>query len=170
MTSQKLRHRPSLGERGSLQAYRAGCRCDPCKAANTRQRRMDRARAKQRGEHPIFSIVEDTQQAPPQTTEPRTTPQGRARGDMETAVESDLIAIDNANPEKGMTYNTLRAAAIALAREIDNDDSTSKAPLVKQLMEVMSKLAGKDGDDDPLAFLAGLADEFPSTPGGDEEV
>lgn len=170
MVSVKLRHRPSMGERGSLSAYRAGCRCDPCKAANTRQRRMDRARAKQRSERPVFTIVEDTQPAPLETTEPRTTPQGRAKGDMEVAVESDLIAIDHANPEKGMTYNTLRAAAVALAREIDNDDSTSKAPLVKQLMEVMSKLAGKDGDDDPLAFLAGLADEFPSASGGDEAV
>lgn len=168
MTSERVRHRPSLGERGTVAAYRKGCRCEACKAANTRQRRMDRARAKQRGERPMLTLVDDTQAEPPQTTEPRTTPPSGAVGDMEAAVVTDLIAIDNANPEKGMTYNTLRAAAIALAREIDSADSTSKAPLVKQLLEVMSKLTGKDGDDDPLAFLAGLADEFPSSTGGDD--
>lgn len=80
----------------------------------------------------------------------------------------DLESIEAATPEPGLLFNTLRAAAVALAREIDSFGSTSKAPLVKQLLEVMSKLAGKDSDDDPLAFLSGLADEFATTSGGDD--
>lgn len=64
-------------------------------------------------------------------------------------------------------FNTLKAAAVALAKEIDNIESTSKAPLVKQLVDVMSKLTGKETDDDPLGFLTGLAEEFPSAQGWD---
>mgnify|MGYP001627796904 FL=1 len=81
---------------------------------------------------------------------------------MEKAVREDLASIAKEDAPHGLMFNTLKAAAMALAKEIDNIESTSKAPLVKQLVDVMSKLTGKEADDDPLGFLAGLADEFPT--------
>ncbi|MEZ3156867.1 hypothetical protein AB1K56_08030 [Microbacterium sp. BWR-S6Y] len=80
---------------------------------------------------------------------------------METAVRADLGALENLDIPGAATF---KASAIILAKELDDLDSrASKAPLVKQLMDVMGRLTKKEaGDDDPLGFLADLADEFPA--------
>lgn len=67
-----------------------------------------------------------------------------AYGAMEKSVSDDLASYDHDRP----FFNTLKAAALALAREIDDIDSrTSKAPLVKQLVDVVREIKGKDADD-----------------------
>jgi len=67
------------------------------------------------------------------------------------------VAIDLSDVTAGDRpfFNTLRAAALTLARELDDLDSrSSKAPLVKQLVDVVRELKGKAGPkDDPLATL-----------------
>ncbi|NQX36261.1 hypothetical protein [Herbiconiux sp. VKM Ac-2851] len=59
----------------------------------------------------------------------------------EKAVHNDLLTVDVQTP----FYHSLRAAALVLAREIDDVNSkASKAPLVKQLVDVIRELKGKD--------------------------
>lgn len=152
----------STHDHGTRGRYRAGCRCDAC-----RQWKSDDNAKYRTPKTP--KTPERSPDEPPPETPAADSPQSPHRpGAMEKAVAVDLESIEAATPEPGLLFNTLRAAAVALAREIDSFGSTSKAPLVKQLLEVMSKLARKDSDDDPLAFLSGLADEFATTSGGDD--
>lgn len=157
--SSSTRHRPTLGRAGTTTAYRKGCRCAACTAANTRAKQRTRARAKQRGSRPLLTIVGDESGDVPTDTPPDATgcdvqadADGRPWGAMERSVQLDLAALEPPGPP---AFNTLKAAALALAREVDNIDSrSSKAPLVKQLVDVMDKLTGKDpGDGDSLDDL-----------------
>lgn len=168
------KHRAACGREGSTRAYNNGCRCVPCTRANTEAGQRKRERRKQREGRPILSIVDgqpaEVQSPAAPATQPATRHR-RARGEMESAVTSDLAEIP-AGSVPG--FNTLKAAAVALAREIDNIDSrSSKAPLVKQLVDVVSKLTGKEAGDgesleDLLASLsdpvAGPADWDPAKP------
>ncbi len=71
-------------------------------------------------------------------------------------------------------FNTLRAAALSLARELDDLDSkSSKAPLVAKIVDVVREIKGKEeGGDDPLTQLFGDLgvdpSGFPAAPVRDE--
>jgi len=146
---------------GSLGRYRAGCRCEPCRSASARAKRLQRARAKQRSESPLLTIVGDGQPV----GHPDGQPGGQANsaappvddslpggagglwiGPVQRAVTED---IDELNSEVPM-HRTLRAMAIALAKEIDDmDGKGSKAALHNQLLDVVTKLRGdSDGEDE----------------------
>ncbi len=164
MTSSGAKHRPSKGKPGTMAAYRKGCRCDLCKGANTRRVQKQRARPEATLTAPVVELFPGAQQRAQETPSDASTstdaPPGKW-GDMETAVRADLGALENLDIPGAATF---KASAIILAKELDDLDSrASKAPLVKQLMDVMGRLTKKEaGDDDPLGFLATLADEFPS--------
>lgn len=153
---------------GSLPRYRRGCRCDRCRAANSRAKRLERARAKGRGGSPLLTLVQDP---PPDTHStptdaahdaglpdaPAAPPQPpRYYGTVEDAVAKDLAEIVSDVP----MHRTLRAMAQALAREIDDmDGKGSKAALHNQLLDVVTKLRGDrdgegDGDDALIAALS----------------
>jgi len=166
MTSSGAKHRPSKGNPGTMAAYRKGCRCDLCKAANTRRVQRQRKRPEPVLTAPVVELFPGAQQRAQNPTPDAGTSTDQAPGqwgDMETAVRKDLGSLENLSIPGAATF---RASAITLAKELDDLDSrASKAPLVKQLMDVMSVLTKKEaGDDDPLGFLASLADEFPGTP------
>lgn len=97
-------------------------------------------------DNPQLTVVTDQPLDPPATP---------TLGDVEKAVADDLDELDSEGP---MT-RTLRAMALALAREIDQADTkTSKAALHNQLLDVVQRLRGdsEDGDtagDDLLAAL-----------------
>ena len=144
---------------------REGKACDRCRAANSKAKSLQRARAKQRGARPILSIVPDVQESPTDATTPapetpsKRKPDGYKHvpdwGRMRKAVEEDL-AIASTNAPFFKTYSDM---ARSLADEIDSVDSrTSKAPLVKQLVDVIDKLKGKD-DAGAGSFLS-LLDEL----------
>lgn len=135
---------------GTTARYRRGCKCERCRSANAKAKSRQRARAKQRGATPILSLVGDVQiGTTPEPVAPvaDSRPEKRhvpAYGAMEKSVSDDLASYDHDRP----FFNTLKAAALALAREIDDIDSrTSKAPLVKQLVDVVREIKGKDADD-----------------------
>lgn len=138
---------------GTVTEYRRGCRCDRCRSANTRARRLERARKAQRGENPPLTLVGDTPSSP--QPDPTSTPHDEEAkppqprlwiGPVEQAVTDD---IDELNSEVPM-HRTLRAMAIALAKEIDDmDGKGSKAALHNQLLDVVTKLRGdSDGEDE----------------------
>ncbi len=162
MTSSGAKHRPSKGKPGTMAAYRKGCRCDLCKAANTRRVQAQRRRPEPVLTAPVVELFPGAQQRaqePPSDASTSTDREAGSWGDMETAVRADLGSLENLNIPGAATY---RASALALARELDDLDSkSSKAPLVKQLMDVMGALTKKEaGSDDPLGFLSGFSDEF----------
>lgn len=162
MTSSGAKHRPSKGKPGTMAAYRKGCRCDLCKAANTRRVQAQRRRPEPVLTAPVVELFPGAQQRaqePPSDASTAAPADGGRWGDMETAVRADLANLENLDIPGGATF---KASALALARELDDLDSrSSKAPLVKQLMDVMSALTKKEaGDDNPLGFLSDLADEF----------
>lgn len=92
-------------------------------------------------------------------------------GPMEQAVETDLATVD---PKDKPFFQTLRAAAVTLARELDSIDSkSSKAPLVKQLVDVVKEIKGQEGGahDPALQLLADLGLDpagFASAPDRDQ--
>lgn len=143
---------PKLPAHGTVARYRRELRekkvCDRCRAANTKAKSRQRARAKQRGARPILSIVPDVQSRTtpePTTALEKPTPTGYDRvpawGRTRKAVEDDLKTADASAP----FFSTLKNAALVLADEIDSvDGRTSKAPLVKQLVDVVRELKGKD--------------------------
>ena len=148
---------------GTTTRYRKGCRCDRCRAANTKAKSAQRARARQAGPKPILSLVPDVQpSSTSDTTEPSPPAEKPATNNVpawsatETAIRQDLATFDHSVP----FFSTLQASAIVLAREIDDVNSrVSKAPLVKQLVDVVRELKGKDAGDgqsfeDLLADLA----------------
>lgn len=159
------RHRPATGRAGTTSSYDKGCRCPDCTQANTEKARRRRERAKERGSRPILSIVDGT---PTEVHEPpaaakRGYTRKPALGLMEKAVTDDLASL---SPTDVPGFNTYKGAALTIAKELDNTDSrASKAPLVKQLVDVMSKLTGKEsGDGNSLEdLLAGLAQPLPGT-------
>jgi hypothetical protein len=112
---------------------------------------MQRARAKQRGATPVLSLVGDVHVSSTSGTTPPAKSPSRPPahdvhpyGAMEKSIRDDLASVD---PPPAF-FNTLRSAAIALAREIDDIDSkASKAPLVKQLVDIIREIKGKDSDD-----------------------
>ncbi|MBQ9918028.1 MAG: hypothetical protein IJO71_12625 [Microbacterium sp.] len=164
MTSSGAKHRPSKGKPGTMAAYRKGCRCELCKAANTRRVRAQRSRSTSTLTAPVVQLFPGAQeraQDPPVDASTSPGPDDGPYGDMEAAVRKDLAALESLDIPGGATF---RASAITLAKELDDLDSrASKAPLVKQLMDVMSALTKKEaGSDDPLVFLSGLAEEFPT--------
>lgn len=166
MTSSGAKHRPSKGKPGTMAAYRKGCRCDLCKAANTRRVQRQRARPEATLTAPVVELFPGAQQRAQETPSDAGTstdkPAGKW-GDMETAVRGDLAALEDLDIPGGATF---RASAITLAKELDDLDSrASKAPLVRQLMDVMSALTRKEaGGDNPLAFLGDFDSEFPTAP------
>lgn len=162
MSSDGAKHRPSKGKPGTMAAYRKGCRCELCKAANTRRVRAQRRRPEEPSAAPVVELFPGAQtraQTPPVDASTSPPVDDKPWGDMERAVRGDLASLENLNIPGGATF---RASALTLARELDDLDSrSSKAPLVKQLMDVMSVLTKKEGgDDDPLGFLSSLSDEF----------
>lgn len=166
MTSSGAKHRPSKGKPGTMAAYRKGCRCDLCRAANTRRVQDQRRRPESVLTAPVVELFPGAQQRaqePPSDASTSGDAPPSVWGDMETAVRADLGTLENLDIPGAATF---KASAIILAKELDDLDSrASKAPLVKQLMDVMGRLTKKEaGDDDPLGFLASLADEFPGTP------
>jgi hypothetical protein len=156
---------------GTVARYRRELRdgnvCDRCRAANTKAKSRQRARAKQRGAHPVLSIVPDVQERttaePTEPMEPDEPSSKRKPDDYQhvpnwgrtrQGLESDLKTANRSAP----FFNTYATAARALADEIDSVDSrTSKAPLVKQLVDVIDKLKGKD-DGGANSFQSLLAD------------
>lgn len=140
---------------GLTARYRRGCRCERCKAANSRTKRQQRERARLRAGDSHLHLVDDVQ-ADPQTgtTGAAATerPPSHLAGPMEEAVLSDLGTVD---PKDKPFFQTLKAAAIALARELDAIDSkSSKAPLVKQIVDVVKEIKGQEGGaDDPALKL-----------------
>jgi hypothetical protein len=136
---------------GTTTRYRHGCRCDRCRSANAKAKSAQRARARQRGATPVLSLVPDVQ--PSSTTD--TTPEPPAKktpgerggnmptawGRTEKALEEDLKSVDQTTP----FFQSLRFAALVLAREIDDSEGKgSKAPLVKQLVDTIREIKGKD--------------------------
>jgi hypothetical protein len=168
---------PKLPPHGTVRRYRRELRekkvCDRCRAANTKARSRERARAKQRGAHPILSLVPEPQEST--TPEPAATspaPSKRKPDDYEhvpawgrtrKGLEEDL----NTANHSAAFFNTYATAARALADEIDSVDSrTSKAPLVKQLVDVIDKLKGKEdgGADSFQSLLAQLGRPLVAAP------
>lgn len=157
------RHRASLGRSGTTTAYRKGCRCAPCTAANTQAKRAERERRKQRGQRPVLSIVDDT--TPPPPPDVPTDPTAGytnvpAWGATEKALRAD---IDTLEPSTDFGRTALIQGALALARQIDDIDFRgSKGPIVKTLVDTIRAIRGKEaGDGESLEeLLTALSEPF----------
>lgn len=151
-----------------MTSYRHGCRCDRCRAANARARRLQRERKRAAAGNPRLTLVADTPDGthgdtPDAAVAEDATDRGR-RGDLdgrylgpvEDAVKNDIDELSSDVP----MHRTLRAMALALAREIDDmDGKGSKAALHNQLLDVVTKLRGdgdgeSEGDDALIAALS----------------
>ena len=156
---------------GTNARYRAGCRCEKCRSASARAKRLQRARAKQRGGNPMLTIVGDGQVSgqddgraePSEANDDSAVDDSLGKtkprlwiGPVEKAVTADVDELDSTV----LMHRTLRAMAIALAREIDDmEGKGSKAALHNQLLDVVTKLRGdsdveEEGDNALFAALS----------------
>lgn len=180
MPSTTMRHRSSLGRPGTTTAYKKGCRCAKCTAANTAAKRRERERAKHRGQRPLLTIVTDDTPRPSRPTDgpedPPTRdedgPEGRPGRDWAWGPAEKALRMDIADLPTSTDFGraALIQGAIALTRQIDDYDFRgSKGPLVKTLVETIRAIRGKEPDDgDTLeGLLAGLAEPFAGPAAGD---
>lgn len=165
----KPRHRASLGRAGTTTAYRKGCRCASCTAANTEAKRRTRERKKRGDTRPLLTIVDDSTPPPPSDPPPDAIP-GPQRDPLYGATEKALRAdLETLEPSTDFGRNALIQGALALARQIDDlDFRGSKGPIVKTLVETIRAIRGKEaGDGESLEdLLASLSDPLPGAPAG----
>ncbi|TFC21332.1 hypothetical protein [Cryobacterium glucosi] len=142
---------PGKSPHGSEQRYRwelanQGGACPVCKAANTQRARDRRDRSRRAGIERAVVAVEVNGTVDPDDL--------LDIGPLERAVRMDLAGVSGPGTE------TLRQTALALAREVDSSTSRqAKAPLAKQLTEVMERLI-KPTVRTPEEELAVLLKEF----------
>ena len=171
MTSTKARHRSTLGRSGTTTAYRKGCRCAPCTAANTAAKRRTRERRKQAGSRPLLSIV-DGDTPPPAGDVPSGGTSGYhhvpAYGPTEKALRAD---IDELEPSADFGRAALIQGALALARQIDDIVfQSSKGPIVKTLVDTIRAIRGKEdsGGESLEGLLSSLTDPVSGTASRDQ--
>lgn len=120
--------------------------CDLCRAANTAAKRRQRERDRQR-DGAVLSLVPDGATAP--SARKKRTP---TQGYVERAVRADLRSVGLDTP----FFNSVKAALVVLARELDDPASkAAKSNVVKQLMDTVRVLRGTEGDGGAVAGILG---------------
>lgn len=166
-TTKPQRHRAALGRVGTTTAYRKGCRCGRCTAANTAAKRRTRERQKQRNTRPLLTLVDGDTPTPAQGVHIGATDgytHVPAWGATEKALRADL---DSLEPSTDFGRNALIQGALALARQIDDINFRgSKGPIVKTLVDTIKAVRGKEeGDGESLEeLLSSLSDPLAGTP------
>lgn len=135
-------------EHGTRTQYRAGCRCDECRAANAAYVR-ERRRAKS-GKRPQLRVVHG---GVPVTSASVT---GAVDDVPVTVAAATAEAVAQVSADDPWTAS-MKTLALRLAREIDSPStSMSVAPIVQQWRDVMEVLRSKDGSNDRFGGLPAI--------------
>lgn len=142
---------------GTLRAYRAGCRCDECKAANTDAKRRERERRRERAgkpaprTHPKKSVPTPTKKgADVPTVDP-------TAGPIETAARA---ALESVATDGDLVMRLRVEIVVAAARNLDTPKlqyqfRANAETLRAILADIVSVSPEKGGEVNALADLVG---------------
>lgn len=171
-----VKHDPTKGKPGRT-AYRAGCKCDACRADAAAAKKEQRERRKRAQGRPKLSLVPSlpadhdveaptaTESAPIEPDQVLEYHEVPAWGAVEKAVHQDIDALAADTP----FLSVLKATALALARELDDVNAKgSKASAARQMTDIVRELKekGPEGVGDSIESLLGA----PQVPTGEAAV